>query len=45
MPKLKNTQFVTDRLICPIMHPKITKTQEEYICSALIDTVEKNLIT
>ena len=44
LPKLKNTQFVTDRLICPIMHPKINKKQEEYICSALIETVEKNLI-
>ncbi len=41
LPKLKNTKFVTDRLICPIMHPKITKKQEDYICSALIHCVEK----
>ena len=40
VPKLKNTKFVTDRLLCPIMHSQINEKQENYISAALISCVE-----
>ena len=40
VPKLKNTKFVTDRLLCPIMHSQINEKQENYISAALINCVE-----
>ena len=41
IPKLINTKFVTDRILCPIMHSKINEDQENYISSALIVSVRK----
>ena len=41
VPKLKYTKFVTDRLLCPIMHSQINEEQENYISSALIDSANK----
>ncbi len=41
VPKLKYTKFVTERLLCPIMHPQINEKQENYISAALIDSVNK----
>jgi|TARA_B110000483_G_scaffold236930_1_gene310876 perosamine synthetase len=41
VPNLKHTKFVTDRLLCPIMHSQINEEQENYISSALIDSVNK----
>jgi perosamine synthetase len=41
IPKLKNTKFVANRLLCPIMHPLINEEQENYISSALLDSINK----
>ena len=41
VPKLKYTKFVSDRLLCPIMHSNINEEQENYISSALLKSIGK----
>ncbi|MBP8952737.1 MAG: DegT/DnrJ/EryC1/StrS family aminotransferase [Armatimonadetes bacterium] len=35
------SEEIADRLFCPSLHPTMTDEQNEFICAALIETVEK----
>lgn len=40
IPKLKNTDYVYNRIFCPIMHPQITEKQNKYISAAILDSIK-----
>ena len=39
-PKLKVSEDIGQRLLCPPLHPLLTEEQELYICSSLLETID-----
>ena len=39
IPKLKNTDFVYDRIFCPIMHPKLNSKQNIFLSAAILKSL------
>lgn len=40
VPKLKVSEDVGRRLLCPPLHPLLTEEQELYICASLLETID-----